>query len=132
MLHLEYKLDYFKQHDWEEDWIDKARVLIREHYDSHYATRTDLLPKQKAAKLSQVSGNSRRLPKQRSAFAMDRERPPAFDENHDELGDYLSAQLEATDDPITWWIQHHDRYPRLSRMALDYLAIPGTFFVCCQ
>ena len=32
--------------------------------------------------------------------------------------------LEAVDDVLLWWYEHHNSYPRLSYMALDYLTIP--------
>jgi hypothetical protein len=30
------------------------------------------------------------------------------------------------DDVLLWWFEHRDSFPGLSRMALDYLTIPGT------
>lgn len=45
--------------------------------------------------------------------------------NTDEFERYLSMPTEAVDNPIKWWYERQDMYPRLSRMALDYLAIPG-------
>ncbi len=47
----------------------------------------------------------------------------------DELTCYLSAPLERTLNPLLWWIEMKAVYPRLSRMARDYLCIPGTFVV---
>jgi hypothetical protein len=45
----------------------------------------------------------------------------------DELDIYLGSDTEETDDPIGWWIDNAYRFPTLSRMALDYLNIPGKF-----
>jgi hypothetical protein len=46
---------------------------------------------------------------------------------HDELTDYLSLPSAAqTADPVKWWIDHSVRFPILSRLALDILAIPAT------
>jgi hypothetical protein len=45
----------------------------------------------------------------------------------DELDTYLGSDPETTDDPITWWVNNAGRFPTLSRMALDYLNIPGKF-----
>ena len=47
----------------------------------------------------------------------------------DEFDRYLSTPPEAVDNPIKWWYERQDVYPRLSRMALDYLAIPGTLCI---
>jgi hypothetical protein len=46
----------------------------------------------------------------------------AFD---DELKRYLAAPVERTLDPLRWWVENEAIYPRLSRMARDYLSIPG-------
>jgi hypothetical protein len=40
------------------------------------------------------------------------------------------SQLLATTPPVTtlWWVEKKALYPCLSRMARDYLCIPGEFF----
>jgi hAT family C-terminal dimerisation region len=43
----------------------------------------------------------------------------------DELIRYLSNPTEKVSDARLWWIEKRAVYPRLSRMALDYLSIPG-------
>ena len=45
--------------------------------------------------------------------------------HQDELDKYFKADLEEVDDVIGWWQQHRGWYPQLSRMAMDYLSIPG-------
>lgn len=52
--------------------------------------------------------------------------PPEDDELKDELARYLSTDPEYTDDVLMWWHDHEHQYPKLSRMALDFLSIPGT------
>jgi len=42
-----------------------------------------------------------------------------------ELERYLHADVEHVADPLAWWYEQCAIYPRLSRMALDYLTIPG-------
>ncbi|KIL56934.1 hypothetical protein M378DRAFT_45134, partial [Amanita muscaria Koide BX008] len=44
----------------------------------------------------------------------------------DELAVYLATGIEEINDPIAWWHQRRSAFPRLSRMALDYLTIPAT------
>jgi hypothetical protein len=46
----------------------------------------------------------------------------------DELEHYLNSPVEniPLEDGIAWWIKNKATYPRLYRMALDYLSIPGT------
>jgi len=44
-----------------------------------------------------------------------------------ELDHYLAAPTEATRDPLLWWIEKQAIYPCLSRMACNYLCVPGVF-----
>lgn len=44
----------------------------------------------------------------------------------DELARYLAEPVDATvNDALAWWHSKQLVYPRLSRMARDYLSIPG-------
>ena len=43
-----------------------------------------------------------------------------------ELDRYLGTDPEHVTDALAWWYEHKHVYPRLHRMALDYLSIPGT------
>jgi hAT family C-terminal dimerisation region len=47
----------------------------------------------------------------------------------DELARYLASPTEATEDPLLWWTEKRMVYPRLARMALNYLSIPGQFYL---
>ncbi|EIW51901.1 HAT dimerization, partial [Trametes versicolor FP-101664 SS1] len=44
----------------------------------------------------------------------------------DELNDYLESPVDPTKDALAWWHARRLQFPRLSRMALDYLSIPAT------
>jgi hypothetical protein len=46
----------------------------------------------------------------------------------DELDRYLNTDPEAVGDVLMWWHERRAMYPHLSRMALDYLTIPGVLF----
>jgi hypothetical protein len=50
---------------------------------------------------------------------------PKTKQLHDELMRYLSTDIEQVKDVLLWWAEHKATYPRLSRMALNYLTIPG-------
>jgi len=50
---------------------------------------------------------------------------PAASELRDELDRYLSTDPEQVTDVCQWWYERKAEYPRLHRMALDYLTIPG-------
>jgi hypothetical protein len=54
--------------------------------------------------------------------------PPKPADLGSELDRYLNADVEHVANPIAWWCEHRGTYPRLSRMALDYLTIPGILF----
>jgi hypothetical protein len=43
----------------------------------------------------------------------------------DELDRFLGLEIEEAENVIAWWHEHRAMYPQLSRMALDYLTIPG-------
>ena len=38
---------------------------------------------------------------------------------------YLSHPVKNVKDPLKWWFDNRQTYPNLSRMAEDYLSIPG-------
>ena len=47
-----------------------------------------------------------------------------------ELDNYLkSPRIKNIKDPLNWWYENHGLYPRLSRMARDFLMIPGKFYL---
>ena len=50
---------------------------------------------------------------------------PKLSELHDELDSYLSTDPEHIIDALAWWVGKCATYPHLSRMALNYLSIPG-------
>jgi hypothetical protein len=50
---------------------------------------------------------------------------PSNSELRDELDRYLSSDPEVVQDVIKWWSKRTDQFPCLSRMARDYLSIPG-------
>ena len=45
-----------------------------------------------------------------------------------EIDEYLRLPVENVTDPLKWWFDKRRVYPNLSRMALDYLSIPGMYF----
>jgi hypothetical protein len=54
---------------------------------------------------------------------------PEAIQDADELQEYLAQPPERTRvNPLRWWWDKHQTWPNLSRMALDYLCIPGMFY----
>ena len=54
---------------------------------------------------------------------------PTAADYRDELECYLATNVENVKDPLMWWYERREKFPRLSRMARDYLTIPGKR--CC-
>jgi len=43
VLHPGLKLEYFRQQDWEEEWVDNAESLVRDEYIAHYEGKESLV-----------------------------------------------------------------------------------------
>jgi len=54
---------------------------------------------------------------------------PAASTSRSELDDYLTTSVENVVDPLKWWWEKRRVFPKLSRMALDFLSIPGSVSV---
>jgi hypothetical protein len=52
---------------------------------------------------------------------------PKTSESCSELDRYLSTDVEDVRELLMWWTERKTMHPALSRMALDYLTIPGEF-----
>ena len=50
---------------------------------------------------------------------------PKASDLRSELDRYLGSDPEFVPDVLAWWFERQNVYPMLSRMALDYLTIPG-------
>ena len=51
--------------------------------------------------------------------------PPKLSHLWSELDCYLTVDVEHVMNTLAWWYEWCSAYPCLSRMALDYLSIPG-------
>jgi hypothetical protein len=56
---------------------------------------------------------------------------PRIRELRDDLDRYLGTDPEYVVDVLMWWTERKSMYPRLSRMALNYLSIPGELITSC-
>jgi hypothetical protein len=139
VLHPRHKLQYFEKAGWEDSWIKTSREIVRTEFDQTYAFMdveehsdappapsvhfflfipildADLFILQRTSSTNNIFDDLPAL----SA--------PSKSDLRDELDTYLSTDPEHVTDPIAWWSKKRSVYPRLHRMALDYLTIPGEF-----
>ena len=52
------------------------------------------------------------------------------EEQSDEVERYLNGPVKMQLQPLSWWLEHQDEFPRLSVMAIDLLSIPGMSTEC--
>ncbi|RKK15430.1 hypothetical protein BFJ67_g17957, partial [Fusarium oxysporum f. sp. cepae] len=126
-LHPAYRWDWFDE-TWahKPSWVEKAKEMVADVWLSDYAhlevrtssSRGDDEPPAKRPRFFNPFEKNSRLPNSKPAYA-------ALI-----VGDEYQAwqtDREASDgdvrDPIGYWITKQSRYPRLSRMALDFLTI---------
>ena len=137
VLHPKHKLKYFEKQNWDEDWIKTAEDIVREEFRRNYE---EYIPR-KLAKASQPSKKKvsihiviilffvSRSFQSRNDDTDDSESSSSSSEEEEfveELDRYLSSgRIKGVKDPLKWWHDNQGSYLRLSRMAKDYLSIPG-------
>ena len=114
VLHPGMKLEYFRQHDWENDWIKEAENLMRRAYTASYDNATN---KPAASEVATTTPTE-------DFIDFGNLSVPTAARTH-EIDDYLRLLVESVTNPLLWWFNNRFVYPNLSRMALDYLSIPG-------
>ena len=134
------KLNYFRAAGWEEEWIEAAHKIVREEFDQGYAgirleNEDDSEESSSVCNciiISFISDQSSETqsPNVNSANLFHdllscSSSAPANKELCTELTQYLSTGPENVKDPLLWWVEMRAVYPRLSRMARNYLCIPG-------
>ncbi|TFY79033.1 hypothetical protein EWM64_g4980 [Hericium alpestre] len=117
VLHPGLKLQYFRNHHWEDEWIETAENLVREEYAHHYEHENDAVESEINDAVPQTADNTFDF----GDISVGNEA-----ERISELEEYLRSPVEKVKDPVQWWFSKRHVYPKLSRMALDYLSIPAT------
>lgn len=105
----------------------QARRAPRYVIPPTYIQRTDLLlqgSRVKARAQATAKGESSKKGESSNMFDNLPFVGPVVEEG-DELKRYLASDPVPVMDPIQWWQDRRKAYPRLSRMAIDYLTIPG-------
>jgi hypothetical protein len=122
VLHPRHKLKYFEQAGWEPEWIAAAKDIIRTEFNRSYATQPGNDEEDQDGDIEMSGKRSKNIFDNLPALSA-----PRLRELRDELDQYLSTDPEHVMDVLMWWTERKSMYPRLSRMALDYLSIPGEF-----
>ncbi|KAF6744510.1 hypothetical protein DFP72DRAFT_825734 [Ephemerocybe angulata] len=118
VLHPEYKLQYFVENSWPEDWIAQARSLVTNEWKNYK-------PRSTSASVPDIASNGA------ESGSQDRSAPSLGDA----LEEYLSTTPLVLDDAIDvigYWarIKENGKTPgqrALAQMALDFLSVPGKF-----
>lgn len=117
VLHPGMKLQYFHNQNWEEEWIEEAKCLVQEEYAARY---------EKISEESNVMPRMTTKTKPNDGFASFGDLSVTTHTRPSEIQEYLKSAVENVKDPLGWWVDNKHVYPKLHRMALDYLSIPAT------
>jgi len=121
VLHPRHKLLYFEDAGWEDDWIATAEKLVRDRFESAYCADRPQSTDKTPVPITKIAIDSTNIFDNLPALAA-----PKPSDLRGELERYLSADPEYAPDVLAWWHERRSTYPRLSRMAMDYLSIPAT------
>ncbi|CAB4380427.1 unnamed protein product [Rhizophagus irregularis] len=105
------KLQYYDDNDWEAEYILEAKKIVTDIWNNFYKNNIDI---------SQSSDN---LEDDLLSHIFKKRKT----ERDDELKSYFrEPTISKSTDVLAWWKVQEANYPNLSKMALDYLAIPAT------
>jgi hypothetical protein len=118
VLHPGLKLEYFRHQRWEEEWIETAENLTCEKYLDKYEKKAPANEDMSSSDNGDGPGD----------FSDDFGNVSvAMQSRRNEIDEYLALPVVGVKDPLKWWTDNRAAYPNLSRMALDYLSIPGKY-----
>jgi hypothetical protein len=117
VLHLGMKLEYFRNQDWQAEWIEEAESQVRDQYIAKYEKVADKGDKSNAMPTKNPTHDVR--------FASFDNLSVTSAPCTSKIQEYLNHLVENIKNPLRWWIDNQHVYPNLHHMALDYLSIPG-------
>ncbi|KAL7755641.1 hypothetical protein ACKLNR_014168 [Fusarium oxysporum f. sp. zingiberi] len=106
-------------------WLRDAKNGIKVYFE-RWCSRNDDDVSESAFNTSSLAPR----PEQSRFEQWIKSRQPKLSATGSELERYYRLEPEQVDDPIRWWIDHSNAFPRLSRFALDVLAIPAMSTDC--
>jgi hypothetical protein len=143
-------LEYFRKNHWDDSSIEAAHDIVQDEFDRTYWL---LDIEDNGTTPAHASGNgpvSRNfvnflvapllIPNLNDTIQVSTssEQMNMFDNimditptssSDDEIQCYLAADVEDVKDGLMWWHEQRAKFPRLSRMARDYLSIPGKVLI---
>ena len=124
VLHPQLKLKYFTQHGWTKKWVETAEEIVRDEFAKYNTEATTTVREHfdPVCYVDNCLSQTTPLVKSDTVDLLDIPMDDIADTN--ELDEYLAKPLEKVRDPIGWWWDHRACYPKLSKMAFDYLSIP--------
>lgn len=121
----------FIEDKWSErpQWIEDAKKNIKQQWETGWKGR-HIAPSQQETAIKAPIEYNMPIPRARSPDDFDQFLQPPDYYNHqrdvqrDEYEDYLTIQPDECDRPLSYWSLQREKWPSLSRMALDLLSIP--------
>ncbi|KAG6978101.1 hypothetical protein FocnCong_v021532 [Fusarium oxysporum f. sp. conglutinans] len=105
--------------------FEMQRTAIKVYFERWYSKNDD-----NASESVFITPSLTPRPEQSRFEQWIKSRQPKLLATGSELERYYRLEPEQVDDPIRWWIDHSNAFPRLSRFALDILAIPAMSTDC--
>jgi hypothetical protein len=106
-------------------WLRDAKRQLKEYLEEWYPTPGD----EDILKGTSIPSPSPMTPAQQndpSRFTQwIKSKHPRPSQAGSELDRYYRLEPQEVSDPTQWWVEHRSSFPRLSRFALDILAIPA-------
>lgn len=125
MLDPRFKRDLFETNSelFSEDWVNDCHQSFVDEMNTRYTTTSKEAARPTAPTVLPVNPWLAAIAASVSAVPTQ-----AANDHNGELERFLvEPHALLTDDPLAWWRLNGPRFPTLSRMARNFLAIPGTF-----
>lgn len=123
------KLEYYKAHDWGEEWTNfclrQCRDVYEEYKTIYVNEATTLHETQIIDNTSQEEEDQDELMAHMLGTNKDSENRAKEENRWAELQEYLDKGREMTKDLITCWRDRQAVYPILAHLARNYPAIPS-------
>ncbi|PPQ97651.1 hypothetical protein CVT26_002435 [Gymnopilus dilepis] len=113
VLHPRHKLEYFRKHEWEQEWIDAALQIVRDEFHRSYASL-------EADEGASAQGDAGATASSSSHNIFDNlpDLAPVSSDSRDELDRYLATPVEDVKDALMWWFERSEAFPLLSHLLL--------------